>query len=94
MSHRARPPDAQQAIGRPLGTLGAASAGDTGAQDAVVALTGAFAHCQELIGRALENDAHPGGQRHWRTGPVTLCALLLGAGLLVRGLRPRLAEFG
>ncbi|KOU51976.1 hypothetical protein [Streptomyces sp. WM6378] len=54
--------DAQQTISRSLRTLGAASEGDTVTEDTVVALTDDFAHYQELIGRALENDGHPGGK--------------------------------
>ncbi|MFE3186754.1 hypothetical protein ACFXKR_38780 [Streptomyces violascens] len=54
--------DAQQTISRSLRTLGAAAEGDKATEDTVVALTDDFAHYQELIGRALENDSHPGGK--------------------------------
>ncbi|MFF4186165.1 hypothetical protein ACFYZ9_23545 [Streptomyces sp. NPDC001691] len=54
--------DAQQTISVSLRTLGAASEGDTATEDTVVSLTDDFAHYQELIGRSLENDGHPGGK--------------------------------
>ncbi|MFI6682399.1 hypothetical protein [Streptomyces sp. NPDC050485] len=54
--------DAQQTISRSLRTLGAASEGDRATEDTVVALTDDFAHYQELVGRALENDGHVGGK--------------------------------
>ncbi|WP_326592858.1 hypothetical protein [Streptomyces sp. NBC_01294] len=54
--------DAQQTISSSLRTLGAASEGDPATEATVVRLTDDFAHYQELIGRALENDSHPGGK--------------------------------
>ncbi|MFD9567914.1 hypothetical protein [Streptomyces sp. NPDC059994] len=59
--------DAQQTISRSLRTLGAAAEGDKATEDTVVALTDTFAQYQELIGRALENDEHPGGKDLART---------------------------
>ncbi|MFE9552572.1 hypothetical protein ACFYOD_03645 [Streptomyces sp. NPDC006703] len=54
--------DAQETISRSLRTLGAASEGDRTTEDTVVSLTDDFARYQELIGRSLENDEHPGGK--------------------------------
>lgn len=54
--------DAQQTISRSLRTLGAAAEGDKATEETVVTLTDTFAQYQELIGRALENDEHPGGK--------------------------------
>ncbi|MFD7016993.1 hypothetical protein [Streptomyces sp. NPDC059928] len=53
---------AQETISSSLRTLGAAAEGDQVTEDTVVALTDDFAQYQELIGRALENDEHPGGK--------------------------------
>ncbi|WP_330328942.1 hypothetical protein OHS33_03805 [Streptomyces sp. NBC_00536] len=53
---------AQETISRSLRTLGAASEGDSATEATVVTLTDDFAHYQELIGRALENDSRPGGK--------------------------------
>ncbi|MEU6054538.1 hypothetical protein ABZ829_29450 [Streptomyces xanthochromogenes] len=75
--------DAQETISRSLRALGAASEGDTATQDTVVALTDGFAHYQELIGRALENDAHPGGKDAARD------CYRQATGLLSRELLPR-----
>ncbi|MFI6048528.1 hypothetical protein ACIBCO_00395 [Streptomyces violascens] len=54
--------DAQETISSSLRTLGAAAEGDKATEDTVVALTDDFAQYQELVGRALENDEHPGGK--------------------------------
>ncbi|MBT2481374.1 hypothetical protein [Streptomyces sp. ISL-94] len=54
--------DAQQTISSSLRTLGAAAEGDPATEATVVTLTDDFAHYQELIGRALENDSRPGGK--------------------------------
>jgi hypothetical protein len=54
--------EAQETISRSLRTLSAAAEGDKAAEDTVVTITDDFAHYQELIGRALENDEHPGGK--------------------------------
>ncbi|MFG2393505.1 hypothetical protein ACGFYF_32045 [Streptomyces lavendulae] len=54
--------DAQETISRSLRTLAAASEGDPATEATVVTLTDDFAHYQELIGRALENDGRPGGK--------------------------------
>ncbi|MFD7261101.1 hypothetical protein [Streptomyces sp. NPDC059874] len=54
--------DAQQTISRSLRALAAASEGDPATEATVVTLTDDFAHYQELIGRALENDSRVGGK--------------------------------
>ncbi|KOU35383.1 hypothetical protein [Streptomyces sp. WM6378] len=54
--------EAQETISGSLRTLGAAAEGDKGTENTVVALTDDFAQYQELVGRALENDEHPGGK--------------------------------
>ncbi|MFD7339599.1 hypothetical protein ACFV98_26840 [Streptomyces violascens] len=53
---------AQGTISSSLRTLGAAAEGDRATEDTVVTLTDNFAQYQELVGRALENDEHPGGK--------------------------------
>ncbi|MFJ8389970.1 hypothetical protein ACIQ9Q_36690 [Streptomyces sp. NPDC094438] len=64
---------AQDTISRSLRTLAAASEGDKATERTVVTLTDEFAHYQEIVGRALEDDGHPGGkdtaraQYHWAT---------------------------
>ncbi|MBD0746928.1 hypothetical protein BG418_02620 [Streptomyces sp. CBMA152] len=73
---RSRYETAQETISRSLRTLGAASEGDKGTQDAVVALTDEFAHYQEFVGRALENDEHPGGKDAARSDYRTATDLL------------------
>ncbi|MER5932770.1 hypothetical protein [Streptomyces sp. NPDC002054] len=54
--------DAQETISRSLRALAAASEGDPATEATVVSLTDDFAHYQEMIGRALENDSRPGGK--------------------------------
>ncbi|MET9883136.1 hypothetical protein ABZZ20_08200 [Streptomyces sp. NPDC006430] len=54
--------DAQETISRSLRTLAAASEGAPATEATVVRLTDDFAHYQELIGRALENDSRAGGK--------------------------------
>ncbi|MFJ2598723.1 hypothetical protein [Streptomyces erythrochromogenes] len=51
--------DAQETISRSLRALAAASEGDPATEATVVGLTDDFAHYQELVGRALENDSRP-----------------------------------
>ncbi|MFG2145765.1 hypothetical protein ACGFRG_16400 [Streptomyces sp. NPDC048696] len=85
---RGRYTSAQETISRSLRTLGAASEGDKGTEDAVVALTDEFAHYQEFVGRALENDGHPGGKdaarADYRSATDLLAHVMLpGAGRLV-----------
>ncbi|MCX4803301.1 hypothetical protein OG594_16860 [Streptomyces sp. NBC_01214] len=70
--------DAQQTISRSLRTLAAASEGDPATESVVVGLTDDFAHYQELIGRALENDSHPGGKDAAREDYRTATDLLTG----------------
>ncbi|KOY53694.1 hypothetical protein ADK59_33990 [Streptomyces sp. XY332] len=73
--------DAQETISRSLRTLAAASEGDQATEATVVRLTDDFAHYQELIGRALENDSRPGGKdaarEDYRTATDLLAQRLL-----------------
>ncbi|WP_328793049.1 MULTISPECIES: hypothetical protein [unclassified Streptomyces] len=70
--------DAQETISRSLRTLAAASEGDPATEATVVRLTDDFAHYQELIGRALENDSRPGGKDAAREDYRTATDLLTG----------------
>ncbi|WP_354379548.1 hypothetical protein [Streptomyces sp. PvR034] len=70
--------DAQETISRSLRTLAAASEGDSATEATVVTLTDDFAHYQELIGRALENDSRPGGKDAARANYRTATDLLNG----------------
>ncbi|MGN5377207.1 hypothetical protein ACQ4WX_04500 [Streptomyces lasalocidi] len=54
--------DARREIGHDLRTLSVAAQGSGGDEKTVESLTDDFAEYQELIGRALENDGHPGGR--------------------------------
>ncbi|MGW7385732.1 hypothetical protein [Streptomyces sp. NPDC054794] len=54
--------DARREIGHDLRTLAVAAQGDRGDEKTVESLTDDFAEYQELIGRALENDARGGGK--------------------------------
>jgi hypothetical protein len=54
--------DARRAIGHDLRTLAVAAQGDRTDEHTVESLTDDFAEYQELIGRALENDARTGGK--------------------------------
>ncbi|MFD4871086.1 hypothetical protein [Streptomyces sp. NPDC058412] len=54
--------DAQETISRSLRSLAAASEGDPATEATVVGLTDDFAHYQETVGRALENDSRAGGK--------------------------------
>ncbi|MFI6352252.1 hypothetical protein ACIBJF_06195 [Streptomyces sp. NPDC050743] len=53
---------ARREIGHDLRTLAVAAQGDRSDEMTVENLTDDFAEYQELIGRALENDGHPGGK--------------------------------
>ncbi|MER7466574.1 hypothetical protein [Streptomyces sp. NPDC097981] len=72
---------AQETISRSLRTLSAAAEGDKATENTVITITDDFAHYQELIGRALENDEHPGGKdaarADYRTATDLLSARLL-----------------
>ncbi|WP_329124676.1 hypothetical protein [Streptomyces sp. NBC_01465] len=70
--------DAQETISSSLRTLGAAAEGDPATEATVVALTDDFAHYQELIGRALENDEHSGGKEAARADYRRATDLLTG----------------
>ncbi|MFG2231541.1 hypothetical protein ACGFNX_16310 [Streptomyces sp. NPDC048723] len=70
--------EAQETISRSLRTLAAASEGDPATEATVVRLTDDFAHYQELIGRALENDSRPGGKDAAREDYRTATDLLTG----------------
>ncbi|WP_371614013.1 hypothetical protein [Streptomyces sp. NBC_00454] len=73
--------EAQETISRSLRTLAASSEGDPATEVVVVTLTDDFAHYQELLGRALENDSHAGGKdaarEDYRTATDLLAARLL-----------------
>ncbi|MFG2879391.1 hypothetical protein ACGFYU_31035 [Streptomyces sp. NPDC048337] len=73
--------EAQDTISRSLRTLSAAAEGDKATENTVITITEDFAHYQELIGRALENDEHPDGKdaarADYRTATDLLSARLL-----------------
>ncbi|MGW0766231.1 hypothetical protein [Streptomyces sp. NPDC002676] len=54
--------DARREISHDLRTLAVAAQGDRSAEKTVESLTDDFAAYQEIVGRALENDAHTGGK--------------------------------
>ncbi|MER6317530.1 hypothetical protein ABT237_27755 [Streptomyces sp. NPDC001581] len=70
--------DAQETISRSLRSLAAASEGDPATEATVVGLTDDFAHYQETVGRALENDSRAGGKDAAREDYRTATDLITG----------------